>query len=267
MTVAPPEPPDLGDVVGVAGDGAAQLDGGTAGEEPRARPAARLVRAEERREIADGSLDVLRRGLVLALHDDQRLRGCRPCRALRALPPAPAAGADDLVLVDEDDLAGLRVSHLGRAQVGERLVAVREAHRDRPRDAGSVEDGDRHRVADGDEVSEVDERADGRDVAVLVEPAQERLRRVAVLGRLRPERRERAAPGDDRGQVRERGRAQPLGCGSLLGAVLLEQLGRARAVGEPRRVDEARPDPWITLGDVAVVREHARDATSAPISP
>ena len=96
---------------------------------------------------------------------------------------------------------------------------------------------------------------------MLVEPAQERLGRVAVLGRLRPERRERAAPGDDRGQVGERGRAQPLGSGPLLGPVLLEQRRRAWTVGEPRRMDEARPDPRIALGDVAVVREHARDAT------
>ncbi len=95
------------------------------------------------------------------------------------------------------------------------------------------------------------------NVAVLGEPSEQRFGGVAVLGRFGAESGEGAAPRGDRGDIRYRGRVQPLGGGSLFGPVLVEQLRWAGSVGQPDRVDDPGADRRVPLGDRVVVGEHA----------
>ena len=82
---------------------------------------------EEPREIGERRLDVLGRGLVVALDGDQDLPGLGTGRRPGALAPAPAAGVHDGRLVDEDHLSRVGVLDGAGAEVCEVLVPGGEA--------------------------------------------------------------------------------------------------------------------------------------------
>ena len=130
------------------------------------------MRGKKRGEIGECRFDVLAGVVVVAFDNDERVdRGCAG-GALGALAPAPASGAHDIVAVDEDDFAGVRVDTGGRSEVCEELRAGGETNGGGAGDVGPVEHGDGHGVADRDEVADVDEGVDGGDVAVLAEPSE-----------------------------------------------------------------------------------------------
>ena len=105
-----------------------------------------------------------------------------------------------------------------------------------------VEDRDRQRAADADQVGEVHERADGRQIALLGEPPQERLRGRAVLRGIDPEAAEDAAPGRQRRQLGEWRLAEALADGQLLRLEGGREIGRCRGIAYVRGVDDAPDD-------------------------
>jgi hypothetical protein len=96
-------------------------------------------------------------------------------------------------LVGEDHLAGRGVLGLA-AERQVVLVAGRVPHLERPGDLVRVEDGDRDGEGQRDRVAQVDQRVQPRQAALLAEPAQQRLGRAAVLGRLQAHPGEGAPP-------------------------------------------------------------------------
>jgi hypothetical protein len=60
---------------------------------------------------------------VVAFDDEERVEGGRARGTLAARSPAPASRHHDLVALDEDDLARLRVEAVARSEVGEQLGA------------------------------------------------------------------------------------------------------------------------------------------------
>ena len=112
---------------------------------------------------------------------------------------------------------------VGRSEVGEKLGAGGETDGGGAEGICLIEYGDRHGVADQNEVAEVDEGVDGRDVAVLGKSSEQCFGGDAVLGRFGAESGEDPSPGGDRGYLGYRVRLQPLCGGSLFGPVLVEQ--------------------------------------------
>jgi hypothetical protein len=131
---------------------------------------------------------------------DQGARGGIPHRGPAALPVRPAAGVRLPGAVGEDHLAWRRMLDVsGEGQV--LLVPGRVPHLERAGDGGDVEDRDRDGEGQRDRVAQVDERMQPWQAPLLAEPAQQRLRRAAVLGGLEPQLREGPPPGLDLRQL------------------------------------------------------------------
>jgi hypothetical protein len=103
-------------------------------------------------------------------------------------------------LVGEDHLAGRGVLDLA-AEREIVLVAGRVPHLERPGDLVRVEDGDRDGEGQRDRVAQVDQRVQRRQATFLAEPAEQRLGRAAVLGRLQAHPGEGAPPRLDLGEL------------------------------------------------------------------
>ena len=88
------------------------------------------MRGEQRGEIDERRFGVLAGVVVETFDDDERLDRGRAGGALGALAPAPASGGHDVVLVHEDDFAGVWVDALGGSEVCEGLGAGGEADGD-----------------------------------------------------------------------------------------------------------------------------------------
>ena len=123
-----------------------------------------------------------------------------------------------------------------------------------------VEDRHGQRVADGDEVADVDERVDRRDRALLGQPPEERLGRRAVGRRVDTEGAEGAPPGGDARQLGQRRRADPGERRRLLRLERLDQLIWRRPVRQPDGMDHAADDRRKAVRDGRVVREASQGA-------
>jgi hypothetical protein len=176
-------------------------------------------------------------------------------RACGTLTPAPAPRDDDIGGVDEDDLAGLGSLARAGAEVGPLLVAARDPDRQPARDRPQVEDRHRESGADRDEVREVHQCADRRQLALLGQSAQERLGRRPVLGRIHAERSEHASPRGQRRDLAQGPITDPRPDRGLLGGERLGQAGRRRAVRDTGRVDDATDHRREALADRGVVPE------------
>src|SRR5204863_4503493 len=115
-------------------------------------------------------------------------------RARGALPPAPAAGADRVALVDEDHLAGIGMVGCAAAEVAPAFVATGEPYGRRAGPGPLVESGDRQCPADADEIRKVGDGVDRRQLAAFRQAPEERLRRRAVLRWIDAERPKGASP-------------------------------------------------------------------------
>ena len=62
---------------------------------------------------------------------------------------------DHTRVIDKDDFAGVRVNTVGRSKIGEKLLAGCETDGGGAGDGCLVENGDGHRIADRDEVSDI----------------------------------------------------------------------------------------------------------------
>ncbi len=127
----------------------------------------------------------------------------------------------------------------------------------RPVNAALVEDGHRQRVADADEVGEIDKGVETRDLALLRQPAEQRFGRAAVARRLDPERAERAPPGRDARKVRERPVADAFERAQLLVAECALELRQRAIVDDTARVHDSADDGRETLEHLLRVAEHA----------
>ena len=148
--------------------------------------------------------DVGGRGIVQGFGHDQGGAGGVADRGAAALAVRPAAGVGLPGLVGEDHLARHRMLGVpGEGQV--LLVAGRVADLERAGDRHEVQDGHRDGEGQRDRVAQVHQGMQPGQAPVLAEPAQQRLRGAAVLGRLQAHGREGAPPGLDLRQFALRG--------------------------------------------------------------
>src|SRR5690606_15910377 len=104
-------------------------------------------------------------------------------------------------------------------------------------------------MSDRDQVPDVDQRADGGDLALLRQAPEESFRRVAVLGGLGAEAAEGPPPGNDRRQLGDRGlfeapfrggllTDEPVGQGAAAGPLTTPSATRtpARMAGKSARI-------------------------------
>src|SRR5690606_34404004 len=111
-------------------------------------------------------------------------------------------------------------------------------------------------MSDRDQVPDVDQRADGGDLALLRQAPEERFRRVAVLGGLGAEAAEGPPPGNDRRQLGDRGLFEAPFRGGLLTDEPVGEGGGGRAVDAPLGDQDPGSDGGEVGEDLAVVAEH-----------
>ena len=155
--------------------------------------------------------DVRARSLMEAFGHDEHVASLRAHRRVTTLPERPAPRVRVIRRIREDHFAGFRLFQLA-VESQMRFVARGMADLQVRVDAGEVEHGHRERKREGQGVAEVDERMQVRHGPLAPEPAQQRLRRGAVLGRLQPHLRIGTAPGRDLGELGLRPAAQSLAC-------------------------------------------------------
>lgn len=112
------------------------------------------------------------RSVVMTLDRDEGLDGGYTCCALVTLPPAPTSGTDYSGIVDEDDLARLGVRLDVASQVGEPFIAFGESDRGCAGYPSLIEHRHRQAVPDADQVGDVDQEVDRRDVPLLGQTTQ-----------------------------------------------------------------------------------------------
>ena len=129
--------------------------------------------------------------------------------------------------------------------------------------AALIEHGDREAVTNADEVAEIDERVEARNLALLRQPAQESLGGAAVARRLDPEGAECTSPGGDAGELREGPVADPFERALLLVAEELPELRLRAAVDDATSVQDAAHDGREAVEYGLGVREHGTVRTSS----
>ena len=153
------------------------------------------------------------------------------------------------------DLATRGVLGRTRTEVGPALVTTGEPHRRAAGYRAPVEDRDRERGADADQVGDIHEGVDGRQLGLLDEASQERLRGRAVLGRVDAEAAEDATPGSQRRELAERPVTEPLPHRRLLVTECSSECRRGGPVRDAARMEDPSDDRRERLDDLRVVPE------------
>src|SRR6266567_7734758 len=146
--------------------------------------------------------------------------------ALLSLPPAPAPRNYHFAFVGENHLAWQWVIY---PTFTERCVSLRstgEMDCDAPLQRTSVKYCDGERVANADQIAQVDQQIDTWDIAFLGQAAQQGFGGAAVLGRIHAEAAKSAAPGRQRWDL-----AQGCSADALQGCLLFCLVHCLQSVG------------------------------------
>src|SRR5579859_719466 len=210
---------------------------------------------EQREQVLQGGFNISMSVSMVRFDGDDGTGGIGLGRALFALSPAPAAGHDQPRVVAEHNLAHFGVIDGVLSERGIAFAATGEMHGQRTIDGAGIEDGGGQRVADADQVAEIDQRVDGWDVALFREAAQQAFGGGTILCWLDAKGTKSAAPCRQRWQLTERRVSDALQRCLLFCLKRGLQLRWRRAVRHVPRVDHAAHDRWVAGDDFGVVLE------------
>src|SRR5258708_10199518 len=109
---------------------------------------------------------------MMSLHGHDDVSRLGTGGALLALPPAPAPRRDPAILIRKDDFARYWMLNLRFVECRKAFRALRKVDGQNTSNGPPIKHGDRQRIANTDQVCQVYQRIDLRQVAFFREAAQ-----------------------------------------------------------------------------------------------